>query len=467
MFPGWHPGWAALLLAAWLLLALAIYTFVPDDPVSLALLLVLPIIPPLAHLVIYTVAQAVRGQVFCGTMIAMTTILLVSVNFRHREYGDKSIDLQVLCKIGGIALLFAIGLPHLLRFFRTDTTWVARLWLSFLFLIVVSSSYAQEPNHALLGSMSFFGSFLFVWHFGEVYGRQALVRMMLITSVVLSVSSLVVYFAIPTLGRLPDYVNGAWQLTTRLQGVVGTPNGVGLGSGFSILLALLLLEGRRTTLFWAMIALFGVCLILSNNRMAMFGLIVCAAYLFLCRGDFKLRFVMLVTVSFVAGLILYGFHDIIFSALSRTGSAEEITTGTGRAGIWAAALEIWSEHPVWGLGFNSSLQILPKRSDLFTAAAHTHNVVLEVLFSGGLIGLCLFATALIASLYAAAERRRHAEIGIVLFYMVYGMTEPIITGIVNYPTLAFFATMVLAFVSERPSARPAPVPLRVLQPLPP
>jgi O-antigen ligase len=441
---------AATFLIFWLLLALVFAGVAPDDGLSFLIVLALPLAPALAHGCERAFKISFNRRIQLDALVALCTILLVSTNFRIREYSDKSIDAQASVRLFGVALLLVLGAPVLLRRLQAGIPLEPLLWLCFLTYLLISTTYAASPAHALFGAVSFYAGFLFVWNLAEVYGREALIRVLLGAFAVLCVASLIVYFAVPDLGRLKDWENGTLVSTWRLQGVLGAPNGVGGSAGFALLSAVLLLKPTAKRLgFWAMIGLFAVCLLLSNNRMAIAGLAACASFLFLFAGNARIRGVLILLVGTLVAVASFFLMDEILVGLSRSGSPEELLTVTGRTDIWQASLALWLEHPLFGLGFNSSLQILPMRADLFTAAAHTHNVFLEVLFSGGLLGLGLFAAALAATIRRSALCGRYSNIGIVLFFLVHGMTEPIVFGSISYYTIAFFAAMVLAFIDDR------------------
>jgi O-antigen ligase len=444
---GIHTRAAAVVVLVWLVAVAAVA--VSGDPIGIGLTLALPLMPIAAHLLLKIVDLAPLRRMSYGVVLGVGTILLVSVSFRIREYADKSIDAQVLMKLVGVVLLLALGVPVLLRRIGSGIAPAPLLWLCFLAFLLVSATYAEAPVHAIFGAASLIGGFLFAWNYAEIYGRDGLVRLMLISSAVLCIASLVVYVAAPELGRLKDWENGVLVSTWRLQGVLGAPNGVGGSAGFSLLAATLLLKWQKKGLgFWAVMALFALCVLLSNNRMALVGIAACFLVVFLSRGDWRFRSIPLLLIVVVAGVQALAFSDELLAGLSRSGSPEELLTATGRTNIWTASIALWLEHPLLGLGFNSSLQILPARTDLFTAAAHTHNVFLEILFSGGLIGLGLFLAAMGATLRKAVACGRYANLGILLFFMLHGLTEPVVFGTINFYPLAFFSAAILAFAEE-------------------
>lgn len=153
-------------------------------------------------------------------------------------------------------------------------------------------------------------------------------------------------------------------------------------------------------------------------------------------------------------MLFVSFGDTIMTGLSRSGSADEITSGTGRTRIWAVVIDLWLERPFFGYGPGSAKFILPVHPMLFKAAAHPHNLYLSVLFAGGLVGIVLFLTSLTMTIRRAWSQQAHAAIALIIFYLIYGITEPVLGGMVSFLSFCFYAIPCLLLVEE-PQARPA------------
>jgi O-antigen ligase len=102
-----------------------------------------------------------------------------------------------------------------------------------------------------------------------------------------------------------------------------------------------------------------------------------------------------------------------------------------------------------GRGFGSALYILPVHPDLFLAAAHAHSLYLEELFSGGLIGLGSLVGSIIVTLALAWKTKAARECSLLLFFLVYGITEPVISGVVSFPLLIMFFAIASVLVASR------------------
>ena len=74
-----------------------------------------------------------------------------------------------------------------------------------------------------------------------------------------------------------------------------------------------------------------------------------------------------------------------------------------------------------------------------------------MLFSGGAIGLGLFLWGLWMAFRRATRRQDHGAVSLLLFFVVYGITEPTIGGLVAYVPIAFYGAAILAMLPpDRP-----------------
>jgi O-antigen ligase len=174
------------------------------------------------------------------------------------------------------------------------------------------------------------------------------------------------------------------------------------------------------------------------------------------------RSLVLLTLTLFSVAFVFLFANHLLAMISRSGSWDEVMSATGRTRIWPVVIELWSQTPFMGRGFGAALYILPTHPDLFRAAAHAHNLYLEQLFSGGLIGLGLFACSMVVTIAAAWRVNATREFSLLVFFLVYGLTEPVISGPVSFPLIMMFLAVVLILrngyqrsprvVSDRPAS---------------
>ena len=169
--------------------------------------------------------------------------------------------------------------------------------------------------------------------------------------------------------------------------------------------------------------------------MAVFALLAAATTFYVLQGPMLRNAIAVFAVALLAASCVILFADDLIALVSRSSNETEILTLTGRTRIWAVVIDLWRQSPLFGYGFGSALYILPVHPDLFHAAAHSHNLYLEQLFSGGIIGIGLFACSMAITIVVAWRTRAARELSLVIFFLVYGMTEPVIYGPVSFPLI--------------------------------
>jgi exopolysaccharide production protein ExoQ len=376
--------------------------------------------------------------------VAVAILVLQCATFRTRDISDKSIDFQILIKLGCLAAMtlhagsaLAIRRPKLL-------SGPLMIWTAFLAYTVLTSFYSVKPSISTVETLSVLIGFIYIYSLQNVVGREALVKILVSTCFILCIASIIAYAVYPQLGRMSDWINGAFVPTSRLSGVFGTANAAGAAAAVGIMLTVLLLGASpRRPAFYLLLAPMLFCLIASNNRMSLLALVLGLTYAWIMRGHAGPKLLGLALASGLGALVMIGAGDSILESISRSGSAEEITSWTGRTRIWSVVVDLWLQQPLLGYGDGSAKFILPVHPLLFTAAAHAHSLYLNTLFSGGLIGLSLLLAGIFTSLSHALRTGAHGLISILIFQLVYGLTEPTIGGLLSFPGLAFFTVFVL------------------------
>jgi O-antigen ligase len=287
--------------------------------------------------------------------------------------------------------------------------------------------------------------------------RIRAIEIMMLAALLMCVGSIVLYFAVPSMGRMQAWMPGAvYGDTGRMKGLTASPNGIGMLATFAILIGTLYYRevstfGKR--LAFVLVPSAVVCLVLSNNRAGMAAVAIAMWFNFLVRGGTTFKLVLSITGALVGGAVLVSFSGEIFSMLSRSGKAIEITGLTGRSLIWAVVIEMWAKQPILGYGLASALWILPTDPRLFGAAAHTHNMYLEFLFSGGIVLLCIF---LYAAYRLSLEMYRLGAVNeatLFVMFLLRGLTEPgPFGGMAGYTSFAFAVTIALV-ISKAMEAR--------------
>ena len=385
-------------------------------------------------------------------MVAAGLVIFAATTvFRIRDYTDKSIDLQVLFKMMGVALSLMVPTIALVSRRLTLSTPVLLAWLAMLISLVLSSAQAINFGLSLMNSVAMLGCFLFCVWMTERLGEDRVASVLVSLVGFIAICSLVVYFVYPELGRMRAWLGSEFGENNRIQGIAGTPNGLGSMTAMSLIFTLLYfgrVEKKVRSLMLMAAVPSAVCLIMSNSRMSMASLIVCATVYLASKGNRAANAgIIALGVAAVAALF-FSAPDMFLSSLARSGDASEITSATGRSEIWAVVLEHVAARPLTGYGYGMSTSILPMDPRLFSVAAHTHNMYLEVLFSGGAISFSLLMVAVVSTLYVGLRTGCIEPVIILLFYLLRGLTEP--APFDNLPSFAGYAFfLAVAFIVAR------------------
>jgi O-antigen ligase len=127
-------------------------------------------------------------------------------------------------------------------------------------------------------------------------------------------------------------------------------------------------------------------------------------------------------------------------------------TADVRLKLWAAAVAIIRDHPLWGIGLDQFGRIYPDYIHPTLAAtnerftAHPHNLILDVWLRLGVLGLVAMAWLVVRLLRGAWVQRTVVQAGLaaaVVAALVHGMVD----NVYFVPDLAFFFWLAVA-VSE-------------------
>lgn len=456
--PGGRLIYAALPIGLFLYVAgvLADPLLQADEQIALGLLLLVP-----ALLIgVYVVTRAVLGDRLGGTIIAVMCIFISAANLRSRAYDDKSIDWQVGLKLVALALLFAMVVVFISYAFnnRQHLGRLFYVWLLFFAGLVVSSLYAESTAFALLCSISFFVVYLYAVYMTVWLSRMRALEIMMLVALLMCIGSIFVYFAFPSMGRMQAWMPGAvFGDTGRMKGLTGSANGIGMIAALAVVLSLLYYRefgrsGRRMAILLIPSGL--ACLVLSQNRASMIAIATAIWFASICRANTSFKLVLSIAGALAGGALLMGFSDEIFSILSRSGRTDEVTSMTGRSSIWAVVIELWSQRPLLGYGYTSALSILPSIPGLFTTAAHAHNMVLELLFAGGIVLLGIFLYATYRTFLEMYRLRAINEAAVFVFFLVRGLAEAgPFGGMTGYTSIAFAVVIALVISKSIDAAR--------------
>ena len=205
--------------------------------------------------------------------------------------------------------------------------------------------------------------------------------------------------------------------SSRIISTLGNPLYVAAYLSFNIfLLAYFLTEVRSTAARWFLgaVLLFELgAFFLTSARGAFLGILVGTGLIFLLSAfsvegaKKKIILSSIIVILVLIPVLLSVFKDVSFiennAALSRYSNIT-LESGRARLTIWNMALEAFKERPIMGWGFENFITAFGKYYDpkMFGQEPwfdRTHNMPLEWLFSGGVIGFSAYAFLLISVIW--------------------------------------------------------------------
>jgi O-antigen ligase len=239
---------------------------------------------------------------------------------------------------------------------------------------------------------------------GSRWRWSELAEILAVAFALLSLGSLVLGLAAPTIGRMTELFPGAWRgfwLEKNLFGQMMT-------FGFLIFAAAGLLNIKRAALWWPFAALDLGLLLLSTSKTSLVALVLGIAalgFVWLARrgGAVAVLTLYAAVVSLVGlGLCVLIAPDAFFALLGKD------ATFTGRTRIWEAVIRAINQRPWLGYGYQAvwtdtsgwgPLAWIIKQAGF--RPLHAHNSWLEQWLGMGLLGLAAWALYYLTTLFRA------------------------------------------------------------------
>ena len=445
------PGRGMSLLARLLAVAggavagLLLGAAVIDEPISLVVIAGLPVVA----LGVYVFWRALTGDRAMIMLVFVIGVFLLDAVFRTRSYSEKSVDFQVIIKLASWAALLALAAVNFGGMLKHVFSGARLPWTAFFAWLLMSTLLSPNVGYSIVIAMSLISFYLFLAAIITRFTTEQILVGVLVACILMAIASLVVYVAVPGLGRTKVWQGGVQVISGRLAGLAGNANAIGRICCLGILICVLIWPHlRRMARFLphACLGLLVLTLLLSNSRTSMFvtGLVI-AIHLFARGRNFHLM------IMGLCGLLLLlmaaiPFSEAIMIAMSRSGRAEEIATGTNRTLIWHVVGLLGWQKPLTGWGYGSTIFVMPLYERFMGhAAPHAHNIILQLWVSTGMIGVALFVTAFMSRLVAALAQNDRVVVSLLLFVAFNGLTESsAFAGMANIASVA----LVLAAVTQ-------------------
>ncbi len=380
----------------------------------------------------------------------------VSSIFRVRAYGSDALDFQILFKLG----VWAATLGACLLFIRRWGGYLLRfdnIALSLLIvLMTVSCFYAPSTAYSLGSVFSVIATFSLLFCATSVLSVRAITMSIISALTAVSIISIAMYFTYPEFARMSEWINGSYGPGSRLSGITGTANTMGFLAAFCLILCAHAAHNIPRK-YWIILAVFiavnAVALIMSNSRTSIAGLgLALAVVYFVTTSPTRWAFAFLGAACVLMGTLFID-SEALYSSLSRSGDAAEITTGTGRVFIWKTALKLTGDKILSGWGYASSVRILPAlSSEIGFMPPHTHNLFLQVAFATGIGGLFLIILSFLTKTYYALRRGDRFQLAGIIFIIITGLTEA--SSFQGVATASTLALAVILAVNFKQTGRP-------------
>lgn len=255
----------------------------------------------------------------------------------------------------GIVLLSFLGASSLTTMTSIPSSMINLIHIWFVILGIIAIGFRAYSFAVVIGSCAYILYGLYLYHF------------------------------VPDRGVFLEPVSMT-ETFPRLGGV-GHPNSVARIAILGTLLCFYLYRVKELKWIWfvGLVLVFAYAAYLAKSRTSTAAGLIALAMLY--SDSWRNR----QTISYlVAGCMLIGIglfcaslvtdsqqlSDAIVAKLSKSGTTEELASGTGRTEIWAEALDVCMKRPLFGYGFNSASYLLEIMSP--------HNVELSCFISGGI-----------------------------------------------------------------------------------
>ncbi len=350
------------------------------------------------------------------------------------------VDIQVIIRLLILAGVLVVSLPHVNVFINHVRQLPIFFHILYLvYLVLVSSNFETVNFYSYYAIATHFAVFFIIVIMVSRYGIDNMVYYYLIGAVIFGVISLVYYYFIPEVGRYIYWQDGALFQSSRLKGVGGHPNTVGFMMAIAALafVHLMLQKYPVNKMLYLGVVIILFCLILTNSRTSMVGMMLMVSlYSSLYFRLFPVAVITGVVCIFFALISIglsWGVIPELLQMVSRSGDINEITSLTGRSHIWEQLFILIQQKPILGWGHAVLGEVLVAHAnEIGFTIGQAHNLYLNILFSGGFIGLFIFllgiVSMLIFSIVKAIYKRAFLELCIVVYVLLNGMTEAIIMG---------------------------------------
>jgi len=394
------------------------------------------------------------------TIIGLSLIFLVTwINLAtlSTEKDSVGLDSQVLLKLMGIAgagLYGAYGFcpdRRVRDIIQTFPVFWLVIVIAFYF---VAAPFSITATISTASAIAMVAVLLMTVTALVQIGIMPVLNAIFIGMAFFNVFSWIVYFVWPEVGILAEPLPEG-KFAYRMSGLAH-PNTLGQYTGLTVVLGTIMFVTykKRSMVRVSLILIALAALVNSLSRTSLvatvFALAVAYRHVFL-KPEYFQRYVIAACFGTLGFMILSTQVDIgakikeKMTLVSKSGDAEELTSATGRADIWAYTIRLISIKPLIGYGAATSKFYLADYSQ------YTHNMILNVAFSTGIIGGFAMLMMVLGRLRAMLTVSHPLADGILMFIIVNGCFENVIFSIIcGMPTIVWIMALSWPLLKDDP-----------------
>ena len=254
-------------------------------------------------------------------------------------------------------------------------------------------------------------------------------------------TSLIIFFV-----HILNYFTGVYGLTETGNRRYGWGGGI-LLYGFSFITGLNIYNKKRTNDIIIFISILGIILLAHRSAFFALGFVFFTALIF--RKKFNLRIFLSLLMIFLIFITISEFTNIWEDFLSRLTSTD-VHSGNlyGRLIGWAYGWDIFLQHPINGIIFNSALYSNELSMD-YDFINIFHNFIMQILVTEGIVGF-IFHIIIIVLLFKIAIKNINDPITYQMFFcLVYYIFVSLFNVTYSNPMCYFFLIIPASIILYR------------------
>jgi len=238
-------------------------------------------------------------------------------------------------------------------------------------------------------------------------------------------------------------------------GDITHPTQLSLFAGLVFWLSFKQKRSEYSVVLWLLRAFLLYVLIGAVSRISIAAFLFGGLFFFLFKTrDYRMRWIIVFAgVSIIIFFLLslsfeQGWSEKIVTYIKRGQDRTDLTTFSGRTGVWPNVLKKSLESPIFGHGYGISRFTIGVISADLAKPSHSHNEVLEVFFNTGLFGLIPFLLMLMYSLkwvmnYSRLRRNTSTDLAlhavcVIVMLLVASIFESRLSARLEPASLLFF-----------------------------